>query len=71
MNVISDRENSMYALLTEESKRTVDRFITFLFETQEPQFNEETVQTLEECKEGKNLVGPFDNVDDLMRSLNA
>ena len=71
MNIITEQENSMYSLLTAESRKTVDRFIAFLFETQKSEFNEETIQTLKDCREGKNMVGPFENVEDLMRSLHA
>lgn len=71
MDVITEKDNSMYSLLTEDSKKTVDRFISFLFASQEPQLNDETRKVLDDCMQGKNLVGPFDNTDDLMRALNA
>ena len=31
--------------------------------------NRETLQALEDSKTGRNLIGPFDNVDDMMASL--
>lgn len=71
MNTITERENTMYALLSAESKKIADKFIAFLFETQNTEFNEETIQTLKDCRDGKNMVGPFDDVKELMKSLNA
>jgi len=71
MDAITKQDNSMYSLLSSESKKTVDRFIMFLYETQEYELNEETIQALEDCRTGKNIEGPFSSVEELMRSLHA
>lgn len=39
-----------------------------LYEEYEP--NEETLKAIKDIEEGKNLIGPFNNVDDLMKALN-
>lgn len=33
--------------------------------------NEETVATLEKAEKGEDMIGPFNNIEDLMRSLDA
>lgn len=68
MAVVLEQENSMYSLLTEEGKRAADLFIAFLLESQ---VSQDVLSVLKECREGRNLTGPFDNVVDLMRDLNA
>lgn len=39
-----------------------------LYEEYEP--NEETLKAIKDIEEGKNLIGPFNNIDDLMKALN-
>ncbi|WP_169940144.1 hypothetical protein [Campylobacter sp. RM15925] len=39
-----------------------------LYEEYEP--NEETLKAIKDIEEGKNLIGPFNNLDDLMKALN-
>ncbi|NLZ69073.1 MAG: type II toxin-antitoxin system RelB/DinJ family antitoxin [Spirochaetales bacterium] len=34
-------------------------------------YNQETIDTLMEVKEGKNLNGPFDNLEAMKKALNA
>lgn len=69
MAVVLEQENSMYSLLTDEGKKAADLFIAFLLESQGT--SQDVLSVLKECREGRNLTGPFDNVDDLMRELNA
>lgn len=71
MDAITEQDNTMYSLLSTESKKIADKFIAFLFETQEAELNDETIQVLRDCREGKNMVGPFEDVKELMKSLNA
>ena len=40
-----------------------------IYEENEP--NETTLQTIKDTEEGKNLVGPFNSVEDVMKALNA
>lgn len=70
VKAIAEQESSKYALLTEESRKVVDWFIAFLYE-KEAELNDETKKALSDSRNRKNLVGPFESVDDLMRSLNA
>lgn len=70
MAVVTEKENSMYSLLSDESKKAVDLFVAFLLQNQESAA-QDTLCVLKECLEGKNLVGPFTSVDDLMRDLNG
>lgn len=39
------------------------------FEIRKPKFNNETIQTLEDVKNGKNLSKTFDNVDEMFEEL--
>lgn len=39
-----------------------------LYEEYEP--NEETLKAIKDIEEGKNLIGPFNNIDDFMKALN-
>ena len=47
---------------------SLDRSVR-IYEEDEP--NETTLQTIKDTEEGKNLVGPFNGVKDVMRALNA
>ncbi len=39
------------------------------FEIRKPKFNKETIQALEDTKNGKNLSKTFDNVDEMFKEL--
>lgn len=39
-----------------------------LYEEYEP--NEETLKAINDIEEDKNLIGPFNNADDIMKALN-
>lgn len=42
----------------------------FPFDTSNPcGFNEETLEAMREASEGRNLIGPFDSVDDMFEEL--
>ena len=41
------------------------------FELSLNSLNKQTLSAIRETEEGKNLVGPFDNVEELLESLNA
>ncbi|MGP1532944.1 MAG: hypothetical protein ACTTJF_02625 [Campylobacter sp.] len=47
---------------------SLDRSVR-IYEENEP--NETTLQTIKDTEEGKNLVGPFNGVEDVMKALNA
>ena len=47
---------------------SLDRSVS-IQEENEP--NETTLQTIKDTEEGKNLVGPFNSVEDVMKALNA
>jgi hypothetical protein len=47
---------------------SLDRSVR-IYEENEP--NETTLQTIKDTEEGKNLVGPFNSVEDVMKALNA
>lgn len=57
-------QNKMFYLLSEASQIAVNDFIEFLYNKEN-----ETEQVIKEAFEGKNLVGPFDTVEELMRDL--
>jgi len=42
-----------------------------IIEHTKEEFNEETVQALKECRDGENMVGPFDDIIELLESLKA
>ena len=60
--------HSMIDNLTEEQ---LNALIVILQGLQKEEPNEETKKVLDEAKEGKILVGPFDSVDELWESLKA
>lgn len=39
------------------------------FEIKKPKFNKETIQAMEDTKEGKNLSKTFDSVDEMLEEL--
>jgi len=39
------------------------------FEIKKPKFNKETIQTMEDTKNGKNLSKTFDNIDEMFEEL--
>ena len=39
------------------------------FEIKKPRFNKETIQAMEDAKNGKNLSKAFDDVDDMFEEL--
>ena len=47
---------------------SLDRSV-MIYEENEP--NETTLQAIKDTEEGKNLVGPFNSVEDVMKALNA
>jgi len=47
---------------------SLDRSVR-IYEENEP--NETTLQAIKDTEEGKNLVGPFNSVEDVMKALNA
>lgn len=71
MQMITPQDNSMYALLTDESKRTVDAVIEFLYSKQENIVNEETARAIEDVNNRVGMIGPFESIEDLMVSLDA
>lgn len=72
MNTITKNDNSIYSLLTNESKRTIDELISLLYSRESADtFNEETEAAMRDTMNRENLTGPFDNIDDFMVSLNA
>ena len=62
---------SMIDNLTEEQLNALIVILQGLQKEEPEEPNEETKKVLDEAKEGKNLVGPFDSVDELWESLNA
>ena len=40
------------------------------FEIKKPKYNKETIQAIEDTKNGKNLSKPFDSVDEMFEELN-
>lgn len=55
--------------LPDEKLPEVIAFIDSLEEGHEP--NEETIRVLQDVEAGRNMIGPFHNIEDLMASLLA
>lgn len=60
-----------YSMIDNLTEEQLNALIVILQGLQKEEPNEETKKVLVEAKEGKNLVGPFDSVDELWESLNA
>ena len=60
-----------YSMIDNLTEEQLNALIVILQGLQKEEPNEETKKVLDEAKEGKNLVGPFDLVDELWESLNA
>ena len=60
-----------YSMIDNLTEEQLNALIVILQGLQKDEPNEETKKVLGEAKEGKNLVGPFDSVDELWESLNA
>ena len=60
-----------YSMIDNLTEEQLNALIVILQGLQKEEPNEETKKVLDEAKEGKNLVGPFDSVDVLWESLNA
>ena len=60
-----------YSMIDNLTEEQLNALIVILQGLQKEEPNEETKKVLYEAKEGKNLVGPFDSVDELWESLNA
>ena len=60
-----------YSMIDNLTEEQLNALIVILQGLQKEEPNEETKKVLDEAKEGKNLVGPFDSVDELWESLNA
>ena len=60
-----------YSMIDNLTEEQLNALIVILQGLQKEEPNKETKKVLDEAKEGKNLVGPFDSVDELWESLNA
>ena len=60
-----------YSMIDNLTEEQLNALIVILQGLQKDEPNEETKKILGEAKEGKNLVGPFDSVDELWESLKA
>lgn len=60
-----------YSMIDNLTEEQLNALIVILQGLQKEEPNEETKKVLDEAKEGKNLVSPFDSVDELWESLNA
>lgn len=60
-----------YSMIDNLTEEQLNALIVILQGLQKEEPNEETKKVLDEAKEGKNLVGPLDSVDELWESLNA
>ena len=60
-----------YSMIDNLTEEQLNALIVILQGLQKEEPNEETKKVLDAAKEGKNLVGPFDSVDELWESLNA
>ena len=60
-----------YSMIDNLTEEQLNALIVILQGLQKEEPNEETKNVLDEAKECKNLVGPFDSVDELWESLNA
>ena len=60
-----------YSMIDNLTEEQLNALIVILQGLQKEEPNEETKKVLDEAKEGKNLVGPFDSGDELWESLNA
>ena len=60
-----------YSMIDNLTEEQLNALIVILQGLQKEEPNEETKKVLDEAKEGKNLVGPFDSVDNIWESLNA
>lgn len=60
-----------YSMIDNLTEEQLNALIVILQGLQKDEPNEETKKVLDEAKEGKKLVGPFDSVDELWESLNA
>lgn len=58
-----------YAILTDENKAVVDKFIDFLAARQKIR-EQELLELIDECERG-DAVGPFHSVEELMADLYA
>ena len=64
--------NSYYSLLDAERKRTANAFIEFLYHQQvEDLSGDETAVVIKKVLNGEELIGPFNSVEEMMRSLDA
>ena len=78
---VKDNEKSLFAKTCDEigtsPSNAIRMFVTafnkrggFPFDPANPYgFNEETLASMRDANEGKNLVGPFDSVDDMFAEL--
>ena len=60
-----------YSMIDNLTEEQLNALIVILQGLQKEEPNKETKKVLDEAKEGKNLGGPFDSVDELWESLNA
>ena len=60
-----------YSMIDNLTEEQLNALIVILQGLQKEEPNEETKKVLDEANEGKNLVGPFDSVDELWESLKA
>ena len=60
-----------YSMIDNLTEEQLNALIVILQGLQKEEPNEETKKVLDDAKEGKNLVGPFNSADELWESLNA
>ena len=60
-----------YSMIDNLTEEQLNALIVILQGLQKEEPDEETKKVLDEAKEGKILVDPFDSVDELWESLNA
>lgn len=66
------RLSTIYNSLNLERKNMADAFISFLYHQQiEQDEDDETAKVVQSALNGGDLVGPFDSVEEMMRSLDA
>ena len=66
-----ERVYNLIDCMSDEQLAALADFITKFSSINEPSPNAETQAVLNDVNEGKNLVGPFSSVKDLMEDLNA
>lgn len=63
--------NPLFSYLSDKDKEITNKFIDFLYQSNTSnEFNEESLTTINDSLSGRNIVGTFTSIDDLMVALN-